>query len=318
MLAHSVKLFTGTSNPELASKIAARLHVGLGRTSVTKFSDGEIRVEIQEHVRGADAIIIQSTSSPPNDTLMELLLLADALRRSSVNDIYAIIPYLGYSRQDRRPGFSRVPITARVVADLIQSVGINHVVTVDIHATQIQGFYHIPLDNISAVPLFTADLYRRWDVNKDEIMIVSPDVGGVVRARDLGKQLDLDLAIIDKRRPKANVSEVMNIIGDVEGRVCVLVDDMIDTAGTLCKAADALTKAGAKQVVAYCTHAVLSGNAYKNIDGSSLSKLFVTDTIKIPEQFNKYPKVEQITVSNVVAETITRILNKESISSILG
>lgn len=316
-MSEPVRLFTGTSNPELAQKIAHRLRIPLTRAIVSRFSDGEIRVEVREHVRGSQAVIIQSTSAPANETLMELLLMADALRRSSVDDIYAVIPYLGYSRQDRRPGFSRVPITARVVAELMQTVGIKHILTVDLHATQIQGFYNIPMDNISAVPLFTADIYKRWDVHKDRVMIVSPDTGGVVRARDLGKQLELDLAIIDKRRPRANYSEVMNIIGDVEGRVCVLVDDLVDTAGTLCKAADALTKAGAKQVVAYCTHAVLSGNAYENINNSSMTKLFVTDSIRLTHNQTKYPKIEQISISDTVAETIDRMIKNESISSIL-
>ena len=312
-----IKLFTGTSNPVLAHKIAAKLHMPIGRAQVTRFSDGEIRVEVQEHVRGAKCVIIQSTSAPANDTLMELVLMADALRRSSAKDIYAVIPFLGYSRQDRRPGFSRVPISSRVVADMIQNSGIQHILTVDVHANQIQGFYNVPIDNISAIPIFSADLYRRWPIDDDNLIVVSPDVGGVVRAREFGKQLDLDLAIIDKRRPKANVSQVMNIIGDVQGKVCVLVDDMIDTAGTLCKAADALTEEGAVHVIAYCTHPVLSGSAYENIDKSTLSKLYVTDTIKLPQQYDKYPKVEQISVSAVIAETVERMLNKESISSIL-
>jgi ribose-phosphate pyrophosphokinase len=302
------KLFAGTSNRSLAQRIADKMNLPLEDTEITRFSDGEIRVELKNNVRGSKAIIIQSTCAPTNDTIMEMILLADALRRSSVTEIVAVVPYYGYARADRRPGYSRVPISARVVADLIETVGVDHVITVDLHATQIQGFFHIPIDNISATQLFVADIYKQW--MSENPIIVSPDVGGVARARTLAKHLDdMDLAIVDKRRPKANVSEVMNIIGDVRDKTCIIVDDMVDTAGTLCKAADALVNvAGARRVVAYATHGVLSGMATKNIGDSKLESLTITDTIPLPEHFI-CAKVRQLSIGNVLAETIVRVLN---------
>lgn len=310
------KLFTGTSNRQLAQRIADKLSVKLEETEITRFSDGEIRVELKNNVRGSRAIIIQSTCAPTNDTIMEMILLADALRRSSVSEIIAVIPYYGYARQDRRPGYARVPISARIVADLIETVGVDHVITVDLHATQIQGFFHIPIDNISATQLFVADIYKNWSTENP--IIVSPDVGGVARARALAKSLDdMDLAIVDKRRPKANVSEVMNIIGDVRDKTCIIVDDMVDTAGTLCKAADALVNvAGARRVVAYATHGVLSGPAAANINSSSIERLTITDTIPMPHNFI-CAKVCQLSISDILAETITRVQSGQSISEIL-
>lgn len=311
-----VKLFAGTSNKKLAQKIASKLGKKLENTEITRFSDGEIRVELKNNVRGCKAIIIQSTCAPTNDTIMEMILLADALRRSSAAEITAVVPYYGYARSDRRPGYSRVPISARIVADLMETVGVDHVITVDLHATQIQGFFHIPIDNISATQLFVADVYKNWMDEKP--IIVSPDVGGVARARALAKNLDnMDLAIVDKRRPKDNVSEVMNIIGDVCDKTCIIVDDMVDTAGTLCKAADALIEVGgARRVVAYSTHGVLSGNAADNINKSKLECLTVTDTIPLYEGFN-CSKIKVLSIANVLAETISRIQRGQSISEIL-
>jgi ribose-phosphate pyrophosphokinase len=311
-----IKLFTGTSNRPLAQRVASRLGMKLEDTEITRFSDGEIRVELKNNVRGSKAIIIQSTCAPTNDTIMEMILLIDALRRSSVSEIITVIPYYGYARQDRRPGYSRVPISARIVADLIETVGVDHVITVDLHATQIQGFFHIPIDNISATQLFVADIYKNWSTENP--IVVSPDVGGVARARSLAKNLnDMDLAIVDKRRPKANVSEVMNIIGDVRDKTCIIVDDMVDTAGTLCKAADALVNvAGARRVVAYATHGVLSGVAVSNINDSKLESLTITDTIPLPKDFI-CAKVRQLSIADILAETITRVLNGQSISEIL-
>lgn len=310
------KLFTGTSNRQLALRIADKLNMKLEDTEITRFSDGEIRVELKNNVRGSRAIIIQSTCAPTNDTVMEMILLTDALRRSSVSEIIAVVPYYGYARQDRRPGYARVPISARIVADLMETVGIDHVITVDLHATQIQGFFHIPIDNISATQLFVADIYRHWSTENP--IIVSPDVGGVARARALAKNLnDMDLAIVDKRRPKANVSEVMNIIGDVRDKTCIIVDDMVDTAGTLCKAADALVNvAGARRVVAYATHGVLSGSAANNINNSSIERLTITDTIPLPKDFI-CAKVCQLSIADILAETITRVQNGQSLSEIL-
>lgn len=310
------KLFTGTSNRQLAQRVADKLCMKLEETEITRFSDGEIRVELKNNVRGSRAIIIQSTCAPTNDTIMEMILLADALRRSSVSEIIAVIPYYGYARQDRRPGYARVPISARIVADLIETVGVDHVITVDLHATQIQGFFHIPIDNISATQLFVTDIIKNWSTEKP--IIVSPDVGGVARARALAKSLnDMDLAIVDKRRPKANVSEVMNIIGDVRDKTCIIVDDMVDTAGTLCKAADALVNvAGARRVVAYATHGVLSGPAAQNINSSSIERLTITDTIPMPQNFI-CAKVCQLSIADILAETITRVQTGQSISEIL-
>lgn len=310
------KLFAGTSNRNLAERIAEKLNMKLEDTEITRFSDGEIRVELKNNVRCSRAIIVQSTCAPTNDTIMEMILLADALRRSSVTEIVAVVPYYGYARADRRPGYARVPISARIVADLIETVGVDHVITVDLHATQIQGFFHIPIDNISATQLFVADIYKNWSAENP--IIVSPDVGGVARARALAKNLDdMDLAIVDKRRPKANVSEVMNIIGDVRDKTCIIVDDMVDTAGTLCKAADALVNvAGARRVVAYATHGVLSGPAASNINLSAIERLTITDTIPLPQNFI-CAKVCQLSIADILAETITRVQNGQSISEIL-
>lgn len=309
------KLFAGTANRKLATAIAAKLNLPLERVDIKRFSDGEIHVELLDNVRGCTAFIIQPTCAPANDNLMELLLLADALRRSSVDKIVAVIPYYGYARQDRRPGYSRVPISASVAASMIQAAGVDHVITVDLHATQIQGFFNIPVDNISAANLFVSDIYHKWmDENP---IIVSPDVGGVARARAVAKSLkDMDLAIVDKRRPKANVSEVMNIIGDVTDRTCIMIDDMVDTAGTLGKAADALIKVGgARRVVAYATHGVLSGKAGENLNNSMLTQLVVADTIPLTAGMSD--KVRQVSMAHTLAETITRVATGGSIREIL-
>jgi ribose-phosphate pyrophosphokinase len=307
------KLFSGTSNRPLAAHIASNLNIELERATVGRFADGELQLELNDNVRKSRAVIIQSTCAPANDTLMELILMADALHRSATKKIIAVIPYLGYSRQDRRPDYQRTPISARVVADLIQSVKIDHIITIDLHTTQIQGFYDIPVDNISASRLFQVDILKQYEL--DDLIIVSPDVGGVGRARALAKHIGVDLAIIDKRRPKAGLSEVMNIIGDVEGKTCVIVDDLIDSGGTLCKAADALTAKGAKRVVAYCTHAVLSGNANHTIEHSTLAELVVTDTIPLQANMTS-DKVRVITVADMLAETIKRLVKGDSISEL--
>lgn len=312
------KLFTGTANRKLAQQVASKLGLTLERAEIQRFSDGEIQVELKDNVRGCHAYIIQPTCAPANDTMMELVLMADALRRSSAQRITAVIPYYGYARQDRRPGYSRVPISSRVVADMMQVVGIDHFVTVDLHATQIQGFFHAPVDNISATNLFVSDIYHKWmDENP---IIVSPDVGGVARARHVAKHLkDMDLAIVDKRRPKANVSEVMNIIGDVTDRTCIIIDDMVDTAGTLAKGADALMKVGgARRVVAYASHGVLSGKAVENLANcDALQELVITDTIPMRQEIADLGKVRQIGIANLLAETIQRIHTGRSISEIL-
>ena len=309
-------IFTGNAHPALAHKVASHLHMPLGAATVNRFSDGEIAVEINENVRGKDVFILQPTCSPTNDNLMEVLVMADALRRASAGRITAVIPYFGYARQDRRPRSARVPITAKVVADMLTIVGMDRVLTVDLHADQIQGFFDIPVDNIYGSPILLADLRKQ---NYDNLVIVSPDVGGVVRARAVAKQLggdsDVDLAIIDKRRPRANESQVMHIIGDVSGRNCVIVDDMVDTAGTLCKAAAALKKFNANRVVAYCTHPVLSGAAIDNINASELDELVVTDTIPLSEAAQNCPKIRQVSLAGMLAETIRRISNEESISA---
>ena len=309
----SLMVFTGNANPRLAADIAKRLNISLGRASVGRFSDGEATVEIHEHVRGKDVFILQPTCTPANENLMELLVMVDALKRASAGRITAAIPYFGYSRQDRRVRSARVPIAAKLVADLLTAAGVHRVLTMDLHAEQIQGFFDIPVDNIYSLPIMLADV---WKKNFADLMVVSPDVGGVVRARALAKRLECDLAIIDKRRPKANVSEVMNIIGEVEGRTCVLMDDMVDTAGTLCKAASALKERGAKQVLAYCTHAVLSGSAVSRINASMLDELVVTDTIPLSDDAHKSPKIHQLSVADVLAETIRRISNEDSVSSL--
>ncbi len=309
-----IMVFSGNSNPELVSDIASRLRLRRGRAVVGKFSDGEVMAEVQENVRGRDVYVIQSTSCPTNDNLMELLVLIDALTWASADRITAVIPYYGYARQDRRPRSARVPITARLVAKQLAAAGADRVLTVDLHADQIQGFFDIPVDNIYALPILLGDVWRQ---KYPSLMVVSPDVGGVVRARALAKQLDdADLAIIDKRRPQANEAKVMNIIGDVEGRSCVLIDDMVDTAGTLCKAAQALKEHGAERVVAYCTHPVLSGPAVINISNSVLDELVVSNTIPLAAEAQVCTKIRQISVAELLAETIRRISLNESVSSL--
>ncbi|MBU0499259.1 MAG: ribose-phosphate diphosphokinase [Gammaproteobacteria bacterium] len=307
-------VFSGNSNPELADEIVARLDLPLGKAVVGQFSDGEVMVEIQENVRGRDVFVVQSTSAPTNDNLMEMLVMIDALRWASAGRVTAVIPYFGYARQDRRPRSARVPITARMVAKMIHSAGADRVLTVDLHADQIQGFFDIPVDNVYSSPVL---LHDAWRQTSGQPMVISPDVGGVVRARALAKRLDdADLAIIDKRRPKANEAKVMNIIGDVSGRSCVLVDDLVDTAGTLCKAAKALKEHGALRVVAYCTHAVLSGPALVNIKGSVLDELVVTNSIRLSPEARACEKIRQLNIADMLAETIRRISNNESVSSL--
>lgn len=306
-------IFTGNANPKLARRIAEYLNVSLGKASVERFSDGEIYVEIEETVRGKDVYIIQPTCHPTNDNLMEIMVMVDALRRASADRIIAVIPYFGYSRQDRRPRSSRVAITAKVVANMLDGVGVDRVLTVDLHADQIQGFFNIPVDNVYASPILLGDIWRQ---RFTDLLVVSPDVGGVVRARALAKRLgDADLAIIDKRRPKANVAQVMNIIGEVEGMNCVLVDDMVDTAGTLCKAAKALKDHGAASVSAYCTHPVLSGAAIDNLNNSVLNELVVTDTIPLSAEAEACTRIRQLSIATMLAETIRRIHFDESVSS---
>lgn len=307
-------VFAGNANKKLAQQIVNNLHLPLGDATVGKFSDGEITVEINENVRGKDVFIIQSTCAPTNDNLMELIVMTDALRRASASRITAVLPYFGYARQDRRVRSMRVAITAKVVADMITAAGVDRLLTVDLHADQIQGFFDIPVDNIYGTPVLVEDILKR---EGEELMVVSPDVGGVVRARAMAKRLnDLDLAIIDKRRPKAGVSQVMHIIGDVEGKTCLLIDDMVDTAGTLCKAAEALKEHGAKEVFAYITHPVLSGPAIENINNSSLDELIVTDTIPLSDKAKKCGKIRQLTISGLIAESMRRISNEESISAL--
>ena len=305
-------VFTGNANPELAKLVVERLDIPMGEMAVGKFSDGEITVEINENVRGKDVFIMQPTCTPTNDNLMELLLMADGLRRASASRITAVVPYFGYARQDRRPRSARVPISARAVADMMVGAGIDRVLTVDLHADQIQGFFSVPVDNVYGSPILLDDIARQ---KYEDLIVVSPDVGGVVRARAIAKQLNVDLAIIDKRRPEANVAEIMNIIGDVEGRTCVLVDDMVDTAGTLCAAAAALKDRGAKRVVAYCTHPVLSGPAIERLKNSSIDELVVTDTIPLSADAQKSGRVRQLTIAGLLAESIRRVNNEESISA---
>ena len=307
-------LFTGNANPALAEEIAQNLGISLGAADVSRFSDGEVTVEIKQNVRARDVFVIQPTCAPTNDNLMELLIMVDALRRASAERITAVIPYYGYARQDRRPRSSRVPISAKVVANLLQTMGVSSVLTMDLHADQIQGFFNIPVDNIYASPVLLSDLRKK---NYEDLMVVSPDIGGVVRARALAKQLHCDLAIIDKRRPKANVSEVMNIIGDVAGRNCIVMDDMIDTAGTLVKAAEVLKERGAKSVHAYCTHPIFSGPAIDRIqNGTALDEVVVTNTIPLTEAAKACSKIRQLSVAPLVAETITRIVTGESVMSL--
>ena len=309
----SLMVFTGNANPRLAADVVKRLSISLGRAKVGRFSDGEILVEIQEHVRGQDVFVLQSTCAPANEHLMELLIMADALKRASAGRITAAIPYFGYARADRRVRSARVSIAAKLVADLLAAAGVQRVLTMDLHAEQIQGFFNIPVDNAYSMPIMLADV---WKQGFENLMVVSPDVGGVVRARALAKRLECDLAIIDKRRPKANVSEVMNIIGDVSGRTCVLMDDMVDTAGTLCKAAAALKDNGATRVLAYCVHPVLSGGAIDRIRESALDELVVTDTIPLSGEARQCGIIRQLSVADVLAETIRRISNEDSISSL--
>jgi ribose-phosphate pyrophosphokinase len=311
---NQMMVFAGNGTPQLARSIGEYLNIPLGKALVDHFSDGEVQVEILENVRGKDVFIVQSTCQPTNDNLMELLIMVDALRRASAGRITTVIPYFGYSRQDRRVRSSRVPISAKVVANMITSVGTDRVLTVDLHADQVQGFFDIPVDNVYASPVLLGDIYRQKLPN---LIVVSPDVGGVVRARAIAKRLDdADLAIIDKRRPKANVSQVMNIIGEVEGRTCVIVDDLVDTAGTLCKAADALKEHGAERVLAYATHAVLSGPAVENIENSRLDELVVTDTIPLSEQALACKQIRQLSVAAMLAETIRRVSREESVSTL--
>ncbi|RUO25328.1 ribose-phosphate pyrophosphokinase [Aliidiomarina minuta] len=308
-----MKLFAGNATPELARKIADRLYIKLGEADVGRFSDGEISVQINENVRGADVFIIQSTCSPTNDNLMELIVMVDALRRASAGRITAVMPYFGYARQDRRVRSARVPITAKVVADFLSSVGVDRVLTVDLHAEQIQGFFDVPVDNVFGSPVLLEHMMQQ--TFKDPVM-VSPDIGGVVRARAMAKLMDdADLAIIDKRRPKANESQVMHIIGDVAGRDCIMVDDMIDTGGTLCKAAEALKKHGAKRVFAYATHPVFSGNAVENLSNCDIDEVVVTDSIPLDPAMKNTGIVTQLTLSGMLSEALRRVSNEESISA---
>jgi ribose-phosphate pyrophosphokinase len=312
-MAESLMIFTGNANPKLATDVARHMNLPIGKMTVGRFSDGEVMAEINENVRGKDVFVLQSTCAPANDTLMELMIMVDALRRSSAARITAAIPYFGYARQDRRSRSARVAISARIVANMLESVGVDRVLTMDLHADQIQGFFNIPVDNIYAAPVLLGDI---WKHNYENLLVVSPDVGGVVRARAIAKRLESDLAIIDKRRPKANVSEVMNIIGEVEGRTCVIMDDMVDTAGTLCKAAQALKDHGALRVLAYCTHAVLSGGAIERITSSALDELVVTDTIPLSEGAAKSGRIRQLSIASLLAETINRISKSDSVSSL--
>ena len=314
MDSQSITLFTGNANPALAHDIARHLMLPMGRASVTRFSDGEVNLELMENVRGRDVFLLQSTCPPVNENLMELLVMADACRRASAGSITAVIPYFGYARQDRRPRATRAAITAKLVADMICGAGVERVLTLDLHAEQIQGFFGIPVDNVFGSPVLLGDVWRKAYPN---LIVVSPDVGGVVRARAFAKRLDdADLAIIDKRRPRPNESKVMNIIGEVKGRSCVLIDDMVDTAGTLCLAAQALKDEGAERVVAYITHAVLSGGAVERIAASALDELVVTDTIPLSEAAKGCGRIRQLSVAALLAETIRRIRDEESVSSL--
>ena len=307
-------VFTGNANPALAAEIARNLDISLGAADVGRFSDGEVTVELKQNVRARDIFVVQPTCAPTNDNLMELLVMVDALKRASVERICAVIPYFGYARQDRRPRSTRVPISAKVVANMLQAVGVNSVLTMDLHADQIQGFFDIPVDNIYASPVLLADLRQK---NYHDLLVVSPDVGGVVRARALAKQLGCDLAIIDKRRPKANVSEVMHVIGDIDGRNCVIMDDMIDTAGTLVKAAEVLKERGAKKAYAYCTHPIFSGPAVDRItQGQALDEVVVTNTIPLSPAAAQCPKIRQLSVAPLFAQTIQRIAHGQSVMSL--
>jgi ribose-phosphate pyrophosphokinase len=309
----NLMVFTGSANPKLAQRVAKHLNIQLGKATVSKFSDGEVMVELLENVRGKDVFILQSTCAPTNDTLMELMIMSDALRRSSAARITAAMPYFGYARQDRRPRSARVAISAKVVANMLVSAGVNRVLTMDLHADQIQGFFDIPVDNVYATPILLGDLWKHGYKNQ---VVVSPDVGGVVRARAIAKRLESDLAIIDKRRPRPNVATVMNIIGDVNGRTCVIMDDMVDTANTLCEAARALKEQGAVKVVAYCTHPVLSGPAVSRIENSVIDELVVTDTIPLKPEAEACGKIRVVSVAELMAETMRRICEESSVSSL--
>ena len=314
IVGHSgMMIFTGNANPRLAEDVARKLNLPMGKAIVGRFSDGEVMVEILENVRGRDVFVLQSTCMPTNDSLMEVLVMVDALKRASASRITAAIPYMGYARQDRRPRSARVAITAKVVANMLTTAGVDRVLTMDLHSDQIQGFFDIPVDNIYASPILLGDV---WKQNYEKLIVVSPDVGGVVRARALAKRMEADLAIIDKRRPKPNVAKVMNIIGEVQGRTCVLMDDMVDTANTLCEAAQALKDNGAARVLAYCTHAVLSGNAVERISNSQLDELVVTDTIPLRDEAKQCGRIRQLSVAELLAETMHRISNADSVSSL--
>ena len=308
-------LFTGNANRTLAEKIGKKLGIGLGNATVSNFSDGEISIEIHENVRGRDVFVVQSTCAPTHKNLMELIILVDALRRASAGRITAVIPYFGYGRQDRRVRSARVPITAKVVADMMVNVGIDRVLTIDLHAEQIQGFFDVPVDNIYGTPILLDDINHQ---NYENLVVVSPDIGGVVRARAVAKSLNIDLAIIDKRRPKANVAEVVHLIGEVSERICILVDDMVDTAGALCNAAKALKSYGATKVVAYATHPVLSGNALNNINESDLDELVVTDSIPLSDDADHCPRIRQLSLTNTLSEAIRRLNHEESLSAMFN
>lgn len=315
MVSNSLMVFSGNANPKLALSVTQHPNIPLGRATVNRFSDGEVAVEINENVRGQDVFVLQSTCAPTNDNLMELMIMVDALRRASARRITAAIPYYGYARQDRRPRSARVAISAKVVANMLQSVGVDRVLTMDLHADQIQGFFDIPVDNIYSTPVLLNDILAHQYPN---LMVVSPDVGGVVRARAMAKALDVDLAIIDKRRPRANVAEIMNIIGEVKGRTCVITDDIVDTAGTLCNAASALKERGAVRVLAYAAHPVLSGNAVDRITNSPLDELVITDTIPLRPEAEACPKIRQLSCAALIGETISRIANESSVSSLFA
>lgn len=315
MVSNSLMVFSGNANPKLALSVMQHLNIPLGRATVNRFSDGEVAVEINENVRGQDVFVLQSTCAPTNDNLMELMIMVDALRRASARRITAAIPYYGYARQDRRPRSARVAISAKVVANMLQSVGVDRVLTMDLHADQIQGFFDIPVDNIYSTPVLLNDILAHQYPN---LMVVSPDVGGVVRARAMAKALDVDLTIIDKRRPRANVAEIMNIIGEVKGRTCVITDDIVDTAGTLCNAASALKERGAVRVLAYAAHPVLSGNAVDRITNSPLDELVITDTIPLRPEAEACPKIRQLSCAALIGETISRIANESSVSSLFA
>ena len=311
----SLKVFSGNANPKLAHAVTQYLNIPLGRATVNRFSDGEVMVEINENVRGSEVFVMQSSCAPTNDNLMELMIMVDALRSASARRITAVMPYYGYARQDRRPRSARVAISAKVVANMLQSVGVDRVLTMDLHADQIQGFFDVPVDNIYSTPVLLNDILSH---QYPDLMVVSPDVGGVVRARAMAKELGVDLAIIDKRRPRANVAEIMNIIGEVKGRTCVITDDIVDTAGTLCNAAGALKERGAKRVLAYAAHPVFSGNAVERITNSALDEVVVTDTIPLRPEAEQCPKIRQLSCAPLVGETISRIAREDSVSALFN